>query len=77
VFDIVHDEFDRRNETALGTRLHNGVLDGDNLPGLADATQPTAPNPYPLADANYTGGRSDIRWVLIDNELTCSAKPTA
>ena len=81
VFDIVHDEFDRRSETAVGTQLHDGAVDGDNLPGTADATSTIAPNPYPTAsgpfpqtDGNYTGGRADIRWALIDNELYLISK---
>src|SRR5213078_3815109 len=71
VFDIVRDEFDRRSETALGTRLHDGAVNGQTLPGSADATANGVIDPYGVA---YTGGRSDIRWTLIDNELYLISK---
>jgi glucose/arabinose dehydrogenase len=69
VFDIVRDAFDRRNETAIGSVLHNGTADGDVLPGYANAT--TGDDPYGVA---YSGGRADIRWALVDGELYLLSK---
>ncbi|MGE5175876.1 MAG: PQQ-dependent sugar dehydrogenase [Hyphomicrobiales bacterium] len=69
VFDLVHDAFDRRNETAVVSVLHNGTADGDILPGYANAT--TGNDPYGVA---YGGGRADIRWALVDGELYLLSK---
>jgi hypothetical protein len=64
VFDIVRDAFDRRNETASGSVLHDGTADNDALPGFAGVTSGSDPYGVP-----YGGGRADVRWVLVDGEL--------
>lgn len=69
VFDIVRDAFDRRNETPTGSVLHNGAADNDALPGGAAATSGNDPYGMP-----YGGGRADIRWALIDEELYLLSK---
>ncbi len=64
VFDLVHDTFDRRNETAVDAVSHDGVVDGDGLPGAASVTE--GDDPYLVA---YGGGRADIRLILIQDEI--------
>jgi hypothetical protein len=69
VFDIVRDAFDRRNETPAGSGMHDGVPDGDRLPGAAVVTDGEDPYGTP-----YGGGRADVRWALIDDELYLLSK---
>jgi glucose/arabinose dehydrogenase len=69
VFDIVHDAFDRRNETPIGAVSHDGIADNDRLPGGANATNGADPYGVP-----YGGGRADIRLALIDDEIYVLSK---
>jgi hypothetical protein len=69
VFDIVRDRWDLRNETATGSVDFGGVADGDQLPGGAGTTNGS--DPYGVA---YGGGRADIRFALIDDELYLLSK---
>jgi len=68
-FDIVRDAFDHRNETAVGSTLHTGIPDGDRLPGGATVTNGNDPYGVP-----YGGGRADIRWYSIDEEIYLLSK---
>ncbi len=69
VFDIVRDRWDLRNETEAGSVAFTGLADGDRLPGGASTTN--GADPYGVA---YGGGRADIRFALIDDELYLLSK---
>jgi glucose/arabinose dehydrogenase len=69
LFDAVRRAYDARNELAVGTTSLAGTVDNDPLPGYG----PTAAGNDPYG-VPYGGGRSDIRFALIDNELFVLSK---